>query len=172
MARKVKQKPSFCPTFKWLLENPIRLLGFGLGAGLSPIAPGTVGTLVALPFAALLLWLGLPIWSLIILSIIAFPIGVKICDICEKHLGVSDYGGIVFDEIAAMWLILGCIPFTTIWWILAFIAFRFFDALKPFPIRWFDNRVHGGFGVMLDDYIAALMCIILFFATNLLLTFL
>lgn len=154
-----KQKPAFKPTLKWLLQNPIRFLGFGFGSGLAPKAPGTFGTLPALPLAWILLFLGSSKIGLIILSVVLFFIGIWICNVTERDLGVHDYGGIVWDEIVAMLLILAFVPQTVLWWLMAFLVFRFFDAVKPPPIKWFDQKVSGGFGVMLDDIIAAIMSI-------------
>lgn len=154
-----KQKPAFKPTLKWLLQNPIRFLGFGFGSGLAPKAPGTFGTLPALPLAWILLFLGSGKIGLIILSVVLFFIGIWICNVTECDLGVHDYGGIVWDEIVAMLLILAFVPQTVLWWLMAFLVFRFFDAVKPPPIKWFDQKVSGGFGVMLDDIIAAIMSI-------------
>lgn len=155
-----KQKPAFKPTFSWLLKNPVRLLGFGFGTGLAPKAPGTFGTLPALPLAWLLLFLGIGKLGLILLSIVLFLIGIWICNVTEHDLGVHDYGGIVWDEIVAMLLILAFVPQTVFWWLMAFLLFRFFDAVKPPPIKWFDQKVSGGFGVMLDDIIAAIMSVV------------
>lgn len=143
------------PTLTWLLEKPICFLGFGFGSGLAPVAPGTFGTLPALPIAALLLALGLGPWGLTVLSVVLFFVGIGICDYTEKALGIQDYGGIVWDEIVAMILVLAWTPTGFWWWVLAFALFRFFDAVKPWPIRFFDAKVHGGFGIMLDDVIAA-----------------
>ena len=154
-----KQKPAFKPTLKWLLQNPIRFLGFGFGSGLAPKAPGTFGTLPALPLAWILLFLNSGKIGLIILSVVLFFIGIWICNVTERDLGVHDYGGIVWDEIVAMLLILAFVPQTVLWWLMAFLVFRFFDAVKPPPIKWFDQKVSGGFGVMLDDIIAAIMSI-------------
>lgn len=75
----------------------------------------------------------------------------------REELGIQDYGGIVWDEIVAMLLVLSLIPFKWSWWLAAFVIFRLFDALKPWPIKWFDQRIHGGLGIMLDDLIAAVM---------------
>ena len=144
------------PTWRWLCKHPICWLGFGFGTGLAPKAPGTFGTLPALPLAALWLQLRLPLWLNILFGVILFLVGIPICDLTEKRLQRQDYGGIVWDEIAAMMLILFCIPCDFVWWVVAFAIFRFFDALKPWPIRWFDARIHGGLGIMLDDLIAAL----------------
>lgn len=149
------------PTLGWLVRRPICWLGFGFGTGLAPKAPGTFGTLPALPIAALVLSLQLPMWLNILVAAAFFVAGVVICARTEAALGQQDYGGIVWDEIAAMLLILLCIPASWGWWLAAFVLFRLLDALKPWPIRWFDARVHGGFGIMLDDLIAALITLAL-----------
>ncbi len=145
----------FKPTFSWLLSRPICLLGFGFGTGLAPKAPGTFGTLPALPLVWLCLSLGISGGWLVLLCLLLFIVGIKICDVTERELGIQDYGGIVWDEIVAMMLVLAFVPQTFFWWLSAFVLFRLFDAVKPWPIRWFDARVHGGFGIMLDDVIAA-----------------
>ena len=145
----------FKPTFGWLLSRPICLLGFGFGTGLAPKAPGTFGTLPALPLVWLCLSLGISGGWLVLLCLLLFIVGIKICDVTERELGIQDYGGIVWDEIVAMMLVLAFVPQTFFWWLSAFVLFRLFDAVKPWPIRWFDARVHGGFGIMLDDVIAA-----------------
>ena len=145
----------FKPTFSWLLSRPVCLLGFGFGTGLAPKAPGTFGTLLALPLTGLCFLLGISGVWLVLLCLLLFVAGIKICEITERELGIQDYGGIVWDEIVAMMLVLALIPATVFWWLAAFVLFRLFDALKPWPIRWFDARVHGGFGIMLDDAIAA-----------------
>ena len=145
------------PTFSWLLHKPLCFLGFGFGSGLSPIAPGTAGTLAALPLAFVLCLLGIDGWILLLLCIALFFWGIRICGYTERELGIQDYGGIVWDEIVAMLLVLSLIPFKWSWWLAAFIIFRLFDALKPWPIKWFDRRIHGGLGIMLDDLIAAAM---------------
>lgn len=152
-----KAAPAFRPTFRWLLRRPVCLLGFGFGSGLAPVAPGTFGTLPALPMAAGLMLLGIEGWTLAAVALLLFAAGIPICRHTEAALGVHDYGGIVWDEIAAMLLVLAFTPPHWAWWLAAFALFRFFDAVKPPPIRWFDRRVGGGFGVMLDDFIAALL---------------
>lgn len=148
------------PNWSWLIQRPLCFLGFGFGAGLAPIAPGTFGTLPALPLAALWLALGGSAGGLLLLCIPLFMVGIKICQHTEQELGIPDYGGIVWDEIVAMLAVLACVPPSFAWWAAAFIIFRFFDAVKPPPIKWFDTRFHGGLGIMLDDAIAALMSII------------
>ena len=154
-----KPVPAFPITWQWLVKRPVCFIGFGFGTGLAPKAPGTFGTLPALFIAGLLLGCGLGKFGLAVLSVILFFIGIWICDVTERSIGVHDYGGIVWDEIAAMMLVLACVPQGLGWWLAAFAAFRFFDAVKPPPIRWFDQKVHGGFGVMLDEFIAALFAI-------------
>ena len=142
------------PNFEWLAENPICFVGFGFGSGLSPKAPGTAGTVVGVLLAALLMWIfHFPEWCLIVF-------GVWVCNACEKKLHRHDYRGVVFDEIGAMLLILGFVPFNVFYWIAAFALFRFFDALKPYPVSYFDKNIQGGLGTMLDDYVAAVLCII------------
>ena len=150
-----KKQPAFTPTFPWLWQSPVRLLGFGFGTGLAPKAPGTFGTLPAVFIAGLLLGSGMSRLALALWCIPLFFIGIWICSRTERDLGVHDYGGIVWDEIVAMLFVLACVPQGLGSWTLAFALFRLFDAVKPPPIRWFDRQVSGGFGVMLDDAIAA-----------------
>ena len=150
------------PTFNWLTKHPICLLAFGFGSGLAPKAPGTFGTLPALVIAALFYLCGLPGILLALLCIPMFVLGIKICDQTSEQLGVADYGGIVWDEIVAMLLILSLIPVVWYWWLLAFALFRLFDAIKPWPISYFDRTVHGGFGIMLDDAIATIPTLLCF----------
>ncbi|NBB69928.1 MAG: phosphatidylglycerophosphatase A [Alphaproteobacteria bacterium] len=135
------------------LGSPDGLLAFGFGSGLSPFAPGTAGSLVAVPLALPLVWLPLPAALAVIAA--AFLFGIWLCDRVGKRLEVHDHSGIVWDEFVGLWLVLVFVPQHWAWWLAAFLAFRLFDALKPWPIAWFDRRVHGGFGVMLDDLLAA-----------------
>lgn len=148
------------PTFSWLKSRPLCYLGFGFGSGLAPVAPGTFGTLTALPLSFVLGLLGVGKAWQVVLCLFLFVWGVKICSETERVLGMQDYGGIVWDEIVAMMFVLAFVPFKWTWWLAAFIVFRLFDALKPWPIKWFDARIHGGFGIMLDDFIAALFSLL------------
>ncbi|PSJ80951.1 phosphatidylglycerophosphatase A family protein [Neisseria iguanae] len=150
----------FKPTFSWLKQRPLCFLAFGFGSGLAPVAPGTFGTLPALPIAFVLSLLGISGWWLALVCVGLFVWGIQICSHAEKELGIQDCGGIVWDEIVAILLILAFVPFKWHWWLAAFVVFRLFDAVKPWPIKWFDARVHGGFGIMLDDIIAAFMTLI------------
>ncbi|MEQ9348822.1 MAG: phosphatidylglycerophosphatase A [Thalassospira sp.] len=133
-------------------------------SGKSPKAPGTAGSLAALPFG----WL---IWAiggnsaLIIASIVIFGIGVWAAHQYSYLLGIHDAGEIVIDEVVGQWMCLMVIPLGAgwidiIWLLAAFIAFRFFDILKPWPIRWVDRRVGGGFGIMFDDVLAGAFAMI------------
>ncbi len=149
------------PDRAFLLARPAHFLALGFGSGLITPAPGTWGTLAALPLAALLLWLGVSGEVLALLTLPLFLLGIWLCDVTGRALGVADSGHIVWDEIVAMLLVLALVPATPLWWLLAFAAFRLFDIVKPWPIRWLDRHVHGGFGVMLDDAVAALFATLL-----------
>jgi phosphatidylglycerophosphatase A len=149
------------PSWGFLFSHPAHFLSFGFGAGLLPKGPGTAGTLVAFP----MYWYLAPRLTeamFLLVLIWAFAFGVWVCEITGKALGVADYGGIVWDEIVAFTLVLFLTPEGLVWQILAFSLFRFFDIVKPEPIRHFDKTWHGGLGVMFDDILAAcytLLCL-------------
>lgn len=151
------------PSWRFLLSHPAHFLSFGFGSGLARKAPGTFGTLVGFP----MYWYLAPRLSdaiFILVLIWSFAIGVWVCDITGKALGVADFGGIVWDEIVAFVLVLFFTPPGWQWSLLAFALFRFFDIVKPPPIRYFDSNWHGGLGVMFDDLVAAgyaLLCMAL-----------
>jgi len=151
------------PDWRLLLSHPAHFFSLGFGSGLMPKGPGTAGTLVAFP----LYWYLAPRlndYNFILLLVAAFVIGVWICDKTGRALGVEDHGGIVWDEIVAFLLVLFFTPDGIAWQILAFVLFRFFDIVKPQPIRHFDRNLHGGLGVMFDDILAAayaLLCLAL-----------
>ena len=136
-----------------VFRDPVHWLAFGLGSGLLPVAPGTWGSLLAVGIFWLLppLPLGLQLSALLI----AFACGCVICGTSAHRLGVHDHGGIVFDEIVAMLLVLCVTPRTPGWTLAAFLLFRLFDIAKPWPIREADHRLRGGLGIMLDDILAA-----------------
>ncbi|SMC25493.1 phosphatidylglycerophosphatase A [Andreprevotia lacus DSM 23236] len=142
------------PDRRFLFAHPAHFIALGFGSGLPRKAPGTWGTLAALPLYALLM-LALTPLQIVLLCIPVFLLGWWAADKTGKALGVHDHGSIVIDEIVAMWLVLAYVPVTWLGWLLAFGLFRLFDIVKPWPIRWFDERVPGGFGVMLDDLLAA-----------------
>jgi phosphatidylglycerophosphatase A len=134
------------------LANPVHLLALGFGSGLSPVAPGTAGTLVAIPFYLLLAQLPLP-WYLLVL-VVAFGVGIYLCERTARDLGVHDHGGIVWDEFVGFWLTMVAAPPGWPWVVAGFLLFRLFDIVKPFPINWFDRHIKGGLGIMLDDALA------------------
>jgi phosphatidylglycerophosphatase A len=140
------------------LATPVGFLAFGFGSGLSPRAPGTVGSLAALPFALLIVQL--PLWTGLAVILTAFFVGIYLCGVTGRALGVHDHGGMVWDEFVGLWLVLVFIPFHWAWWLAAFVLFRLFDILKPWPIRWLDRRVEGGLGVMIDDALAAVYALV------------
>ena len=142
-----------------VLTDPVHLLAFGLGTGLSPVAPGTVGTVLGVVLAWLTLDLGFNVQ--IGIAIVLVLAGIWICDNSSRRLGQHDPGGIVWDEIAAMYIVLLVAPPTITAWILAFGLFRAFDIVKPWPIRDLDHSIGGGLGIMLDDLVAALYAAIL-----------
>ncbi len=142
-----------------VLTDPVHILAFGFGTGLSPVAPGTVGSLVGVLFAWLTMDLGLPL-QLAVAAAISVS-GIWICGESARRIGVHDHGGIVWDEIAGMYITLLVAPPTITAWILGFVLFRAFDIAKPWPIRDLDHRLGGGVGIMLDDLAAALYALIL-----------
>ena len=146
------------PNLKFLISHPAHFFALGFGSGLSPKAPGTFGTVVGLIlFYALL---SLPqLWHLPIIGLL-FLIGIPLCGITGKNLGVADHGSIVWDEIVAMMLVLTFVPLDWLHWLMAFGLFRLFDIWKPFPIRQCDAKLKGGFGVMFDDLLAAVYAIL------------
>ncbi|NNK97887.1 MAG: phosphatidylglycerophosphatase A [Xanthomonadales bacterium] len=144
---------------KVALGSPAGLLAFGFGSGLSPVAPGTMGTLVAIPFVFALKGLGeTGFWIALVLL---FLLGVQLCGRVSQKLGVHDHGGIVWDEMVGYWLAVAFVPLQWEWLLVGFLLFRFFDIVKPWPIRQLDKKVSGGFGIMIDDVVAALFAVIL-----------
>lgn len=141
-----------------LLTHPAGLIACGFGSGLSPLAPGTAGSLVALlPWWALR-ELSLP-WFAVAL-VVAFAAGVAVCDWAVRTLRIADPGAVVWDEFVGQWIALAPLVIWPhagwIWIVCAFVFFRFFDIAKPWPVSWADRKVGGGFGVMLDDAIAGM----------------
>jgi phosphatidylglycerophosphatase A len=145
---------SLPPTWRFVFKNPAHCLAFGFGAGLSPVAPGTAGTLVALPLYAVVAPALSSALGFAVLGAL-FVLGIWATGVTGKALGVADHGGMVWDEIVAFLLVLYCIPGTLFWTAAGFVLFRLFDIVKPFPIGWLDRSLKGGVGVMLDDLLAA-----------------
>lgn len=150
------------------LGTPSGFLAFGFGSGLSRLAPGTMGTLVAIPFAILLKNLSVPVFWMVLL--VLFWLGVWVCDRVSRKLGVHDHGGIVWDEMVGYWLTVAFVPLQWTWLLAGFLLFRFFDIYKPWPIRLLDKNVSGGFGIMIDDILAAIFSLILLAAAQYFLT--
>ena len=154
------------PNREFLFKHPAHFLALGFGAGLAAKAPGTWGTLVALPFFFLAHFLGGQ-WAVLVAAAIFFVAGIWAADVTGRALGVSDHGGIVVDEIAAFLLVLAFAPVSIVGIAVAFLLFRLFDIVKPWPINVADRRIKGGFGVMFDDLLAAIYAIIgLWFLRN------
>ena len=143
------------PTLRFLLSHPAHFVACGMGSGLSPVAPGTVGTLFA--------WLTFPFLrsifpddlALALFLVLAFALGVTACQIAGRALGVVDHGSIVWDEIVPFWVVLLLTPDELLWQFAAFLWFRIYDIYKPPPANYFDRQVKNGFGVMMDDLVAA-----------------
>ncbi len=144
---------------KKVLTDPVNFLAFGLGTGLSPIAPGTVGSLLGVALAWLTIDLGL--YVQLGVAVAVSVVGIWICGESARRIGVHDHGGIVWDEIAGMYVTLLVAPPTILGYALGFVLFRLFDIAKPWPIRDLDHRLGGGLGIMLDDLAAALYALIL-----------
>jgi phosphatidylglycerophosphatase A len=149
------------PSAAFAASHPAHIIAFGFGAGLSPFAPGTAGTLLAWAIGGFVIN-DYPPGVLLAAIAACFVIGVWACGVTGRHLGVADHGAMVWDEVVAFMLVLVVLPSSLGWQAAGFVLFRFFDILKPPPIRWFERRYHGGFGVMFDDLLAAgytLLCL-------------
>lgn len=140
---------------KTVLTSPVHFIAFGFGAGLAPKAPGTVGTVVAIPFYLLLVHTNLWIYAGVVL--LSFLFGIWVCGKSAEELGVHDHGGIVWDEIVGYWITMFLAPAGWLWILLGFVLFRLLDIFKPWPIKLIDERVEGGIGIMLDDVLAGIM---------------
>lgn len=139
---------------KPVLHNPVHLLATGFGAGLAPFAPGTFGTLVGIAFYLPLD--GLPLAVYLGAVLVLLLVGVPLCGITARDLEVDDHPGIVWDEIVGYLVTMAGAPSGWPWVVAGFALFRFFDVLKPWPIRAIDERMTGGAGIMLDDVLAGI----------------
>ncbi|MDV5171444.1 phosphatidylglycerophosphatase A [Photobacterium rosenbergii] len=147
------------PKDKINLKNPWHFLATGFGSGLSPIIPGTMGTVAAIPLY--LLMAQLPFTVYLLITAVAALIGITICQKTSDDMGVHDHGSIVWDEFVGFWITMAIAPVVSWQWVLAgFVLFRFFDMVKPWPISWLDKHVHGGLGIMVDDILAGFMAMI------------
>ncbi|MGH8662367.1 MAG: phosphatidylglycerophosphatase A family protein [Burkholderiales bacterium] len=147
------------PSWRFLVSHPAHFISFGFGAGLAPVAPGTLGTLLALPVYWLIAPRLEPADFLLVLAVLFF-LGVWACEVTGRAIGVHDHGGMVWDETVAFLLVLFFVPATLAWQAAAFLLFRLLDILKPQPIRYYERTFRNGFGVMLDDFVAAFYTLI------------
>ncbi len=136
-------------------RNPTHLLAFGFGSGLAPRAPGTFGTIVGMIIYLLLP--AMPLWAYGLFIVLTGAAGVWICGKTSEDLRVHDHGGIVWDEFVGFWITMTAAPPGWLWVVLGFVLFRVLDILKPWPIKWVDQQVSGGLGIMLDDVLAGIM---------------
>jgi phosphatidylglycerophosphatase A len=143
----------------FLLHKWQHWLALGFGSGLAPKAPGTFGTMAALPLVWLLAMLPFS-WSAAVIFVCAV-LGVYLCDVVSRDIGAEDHGAIVWDEIVGFAITLWAVPLTIQNVLIAFVLFRMLDIIKPWPIRWFDRNLHGGFGVMMDDIVAGVLACLL-----------
>lgn len=160
-SRRYVQTVPFKPTPGWMLSRLARIVAFGFGLGLLKPAPGTWGTLGAW----LLWWAGIghfAPWGMALLLALGFAYGVWACGAVGREMGAPDHGGMVWDEMIAFWLVLWLVPADLFAQSLVFVLFRMFDILKPPPVSWLDQRFKSGFGVMIDDIVAALYTLIVY----------
>jgi len=140
------------------LLNPVHFLSLGFGSGLAPLAPGTFGTMVAVPLVWIMGTLSLEIYLLI--TLLAFALGVYLCGATARALGVHDHGSIVWDEIVGLMITMIAVPMTWQSMLAGFVLFRLFDIVKPWPIKWADQHLKGGFGIMFDDVLAGIFALL------------
>ena len=134
------------------LLHPVNFLALGFGSGLAPVAPGTAGTLAAIPVYLLLQPLALEVYLPLVVAL--FVVGIPICAFTAHRLQVHDHPGIVWDEVVGYLVTMAFAPAGWLWVVAGFVLFRIFDVAKPWPIMWLDRQVHGGLGIMLDDLLA------------------
>ena len=145
-------KRNSVPASVW--RNPVHFLAFGFGSGAAPTAPGTFGTLAAIPIYLLIAPLSL--WVYLAIVVVMTILGIWLCDVTSKDMGVHDHSGIVWDEFVGYLITMAAAPPGWLWVVAGFFLFRFFDVLKPWPISWIDKHVKGGWGIMLDDIVAGI----------------
>ena len=149
------------PGVAFMASHPAHIIALGFGAGLAPFGPGTAGTLLGWLIGGVLVASYSP-GVVLAVAAAGFVVGLWACEVTGRHLGVPDHGAMVWDEVVAFLAILAILPADLAWQAAGFVLFRFFDILKPPPIRQLERRFHGGFGVMADDLLAAgytLLCL-------------
>lgn len=143
---------------KITIKTPMQFLASGFGSGCAPVAPGTFGTLAAIPVWMMLSFLS-PI-PYVIAVIAIFILGCYVSEKASQELNVHDHGGIVIDEFVGFFITMFLVPFSWINILLGFVLFRIFDVIKPWPIKIVDRQVKGGFGIMVDDVLAGVMALL------------
>lgn len=143
---------------KFTLSDPIQFLALGFGSGLLPKAPGTYGTIAAIPIFIMMSYLTVDLY-LAVLVVMAIT-GIYICGKAASDAGVHDHPAIVWDEIVGYLITMFMVPMTWQSIIVGFILFRVFDIFKPWPISWLDQHCKGGFGIMIDDVLAGIFALI------------
>jgi phosphatidylglycerophosphatase A len=146
------------------LANPIHFLALGFGSGLAPKAPGTFGTIAAIPLVCLLAY-STTLTGYVLVTLLASLIGIWLCGKTAHDMMVHDDSSIVWDEIAGLLITMIAVPLNWQTLLLGFVLFRILDILKPWPISYLDARVHGGFGIMIDDILAGVFALILMHIT-------
>jgi phosphatidylglycerophosphatase A len=144
------------------LKNPVVFTAVGFGSGLSPFAPGTAGTLLTVPLVYFLQQQDYLLYVTVMVFVLLT--GSWVCGYAARKLQVHDHSGIVYDEVAGFLVTMSMAPPGWEWMLAGFVLFRFFDAVKPWPISWLDKNLHGGFGILFDDVIAgifSLCCLLL-----------
>jgi phosphatidylglycerophosphatase A len=144
------------------LKDPVVFTAVGFGSGLSPFAPGTAGTLLTVPLVYFLQQQDFLIY--VTVTVFVLLTGSWVCGYAADKLQVHDHSAIVYDEVAGFLITMCLAPAGWEWMLAGFVLFRFFDAVKPWPISWFDKNLHGGFGILFDDVIAgifSLCCLLL-----------
>ncbi len=139
-------------------RNPVHFLAFGFGSGLAPKAPGTFGTLAAIPLYLLMTLL--PLSGYLLVLLVSAVLGIYLCGRTARDMGVHDHPGIVWDEFVGFWITMLFVPVQWYWILAGFALFRLFDIWKPWPIRVVDQKVEGGFGIMLDDVLAGVYALL------------
>lgn len=143
---------------KITIKTPMQFLASGFGSGCAPVAPGTFGTLAAVPIWILLSFLSPITYAILVVAI--FVLGCYVSEKASQEMGVHDHGGIVIDEFVGYFITMFLVPLSWVNILLGFILFRIFDVLKPWPIKVLDRQVKGGFGIMVDDVLAGFMALV------------
>lgn len=151
--------------FKSLIKRPACFIAYGFGSGLAPKAPGTFGTLAALP----IYWL-IKDWHIaayLTFLALVFIVGIWVCQQAADWLKNDDPSGVVWDEIVGYLVAMAFAPSGWQWMLVGFLLFRFFDIVKPWPVSLADKKLHGGLGIMLDDVVAGIYALVIIQITNL-----